>query len=236
MIGDYGRALGGRRRRIVALESSLRRLDWLLLLAVLALSTIGSLLVYSATRAGQAGSAGDPRAYLEKNILNVAIGLVLGGVTAALDYRLLRAYAPVVYAASCVGLAIVLTPLGATINMDGTALYQAVAAVFIAQTLGMGLGLGAQLTIVLTAVLASIGTAAVPGAGVIMLVIILEAIHVPSAGIALILGVDRILDMCRTVTNITGDAVVATIVAASEGQLAPPDLSEDEDRIRLTAG
>ncbi|MBT3477834.1 MAG: dicarboxylate/amino acid:cation symporter, partial [Candidatus Marinimicrobia bacterium] len=100
-------------------------------------------------------------------------------------------------------------PLGATINMDGTALYQAVAAVFIAQTLGMDLSIGAQLTIVLTAVLASIGTAAVPGAGIIMLVIILEAIGVPSAGIALILGVDRILDMMRTVTNVTGDASVA---------------------------
>ena len=107
-------------------------------------------------------------------------------------------------------------PLGATINMDGTALYQAVAAVFIAQTLGMDLTLGAQLTIVLTAVLASIGTAAVPGAGIIMLVIILEAIGIPSAGIALILGVDRILDMMRTVTNVTGDASVAVAVHASE--------------------
>lgn len=110
-------------------------------------------------------------------------------------------------------------PLGATINMDGTALYQAVAAVFIAQTLGLDLSIGAQITIVLTAVLASIGTAAVPGAGIIMLVIILEAINVPSAGIALILGVDRILDMCRTVTNVTGDATVAITVAASENQL-----------------
>ena len=127
-------------------------------------------------------------------------------------------------------------PLGATINMDGTALYQAVATVFIAQTLGMGLGLGAQLTIVLTAVLASIGTAAVPGAGIIMLVIILEAVGVPSAGIALILGVDRILDMCRTVVNVTGDCAVATVVAASEGQLGPPRLDETEDQIRLSVG
>ena len=107
-------------------------------------------------------------------------------------------------------------PLGATINMDGTALYQAVASVFIAQTLGLGLDLGAQLTILLTAVLASIGTAAVPGAGIVMLVIILESVGVPSAGIALILGVDRILDMCRTVTNVTGDLVVASIVTATE--------------------
>ena len=124
-------------------------------------------------------------------------------------------------------------PLGATINMDGTALYQAVAAVFIAQVVGIDLGLGSQLTIVLTAVLASIGTAAVPGAGIIMLVIILEAVGVPAEGIALILGVDRILDMCRTVTNVTGDATVATVVAASEGQLGPPDLSGSADRLRV---
>lgn len=113
-------------------------------------------------------------------------------------------------------------PLGATINMDGTALYQAVAAVFIAQALGLSLGLTAQLQIILTAVLASIGTAAVPGAGIIMLVIILETVGVPTAGIALILGVDRILDMCRTVVNVTGDATVATCVAATEGQLEQP--------------
>lgn len=107
-------------------------------------------------------------------------------------------------------------PLGATINMDGTALYQAVAAVFIAQALGLGLDMTAQLQIVLTAVLASIGTAAVPGAGIIMLIIILETIGVPAAGIALILGVDRILDMCRTAVNVTGDAAVATSVDAME--------------------
>ena len=123
-------------------------------------------------------------------------------------------------------------PLGATINMDGTALYQAVASVFIAQALGLEIGLSGQLTIVLTAVLASIGTAAVPGAGIIMLVIILQSIGVPTAGIALILGVDRILDMLRTVTNVTGDATVATVVAASEGQLGEPDLSEVADHIR----
>jgi Na+/H+-dicarboxylate symporter len=123
-------------------------------------------------------------------------------------------------------------PLGATINMDGTALYQAVAAVFIAQAMGMELSLAMQLTIVLTAVMASIGTPAVPGAGIIMLVIILEAINVPVEGIALILGVDRILDMLRTVCNVTGDATVATVVAQSEGQLSRVDLSEQADRIR----
>tara|TARA_Y100001970_G_scaffold10679_1_gene12569 strand:+ start:1240 stop:2529 length:1290 start_codon:yes stop_codon:yes gene_type:complete len=104
-------------------------------------------------------------------------------------------------------------PLGATINMDGTALYQAVATVFIAQALGLNLDLAAQSTIVLTAVLASIGTAAVPGAGIIMLVIILESVGVPSEGIALILGVDRILDMIRTMTNVTGDATIAVYIA-----------------------
>ena len=110
-------------------------------------------------------------------------------------------------------------PLGATINMDGTALYQAVAAVFIAQTVGIALGFMDQLEIILLAVLASIGTAAVPSAGIIMLIIILQSVGVPAAGIALILGVDRILDMCRTVCNVTGDATVATVVASSEGQL-----------------
>ncbi len=113
-------------------------------------------------------------------------------------------------------------PLGATINMDGTALYQAVAAVFIAQASGIDLTTGAQITIVLTAVLASVGTAAVPGAGIVMLIIILEAINVPAAGIALILGVDRILDMCRTAVNVTGDAAVTAVIAASEKQLDPP--------------
>ena len=107
-------------------------------------------------------------------------------------------------------------PIGATINLDGTALYQGVAAVFIAQVLGIPLDLTAQLTIVLTALLASIGAAPVPGAGLIMLVIVLEAIGVPSAGVALILGVDRILDMIRTATNVTGDCAVTALVDASE--------------------
>jgi Na+/H+-dicarboxylate symporter len=107
-------------------------------------------------------------------------------------------------------------PLGATINLDGTAMYQSIAAVFIAQALGMELNFAAQLTIVLTALLASIGAAPVPGAGVIMLVIILEAIGVPTEGIALILGVDRILDMMRTTANVTGDATVALLINATE--------------------
>lgn len=110
-------------------------------------------------------------------------------------------------------------PLGATINMDGTSLYQAVAAVFIAQAFGYDLDLAQQLTIVLTATLASVGAAAVPGAGMVMLVIVLSAIGIDPEGIALIFAVDRILDMLRTVVNVTGDATVATVVASSEGQI-----------------
>ncbi|MEN2282856.1 dicarboxylate/amino acid:cation symporter [Algoriphagus sp. SE2] len=110
-------------------------------------------------------------------------------------------------------------PLGATVNMDGTSLYQGVAAVFIAQALGMDLSLAQQLMIVLTATLASIGSAGVPGAGLIMLIIVLESIGVPAAGIALIIAPDRILDMFRTVVNVTGDATVCTIVASTEGEL-----------------
>ena len=117
-------------------------------------------------------------------------------------------------------------PLGATINMDGTSLYQAVAAVFIAQAFGIELDLSQQLTIVLTATLASIGAAAVPGAGMVMLVIVLGAIDVPTEGLALIFGVDRILDMMRTVVNVTGDATVATVVASTEGELR--DVTEEE--------
>jgi proton glutamate symport protein len=117
-------------------------------------------------------------------------------------------------------------PLGATINMDGTSLYQAVAAVFIAQAFGIELDLSQQLTIVLTATLASIGAAAVPGSGMVMLVIVLGAIDVPTEGLALIFGVDRILDMMRTVVNVTGDATVATVVAATEGELR--DVTEEE--------
>ena len=110
-------------------------------------------------------------------------------------------------------------PLGATVNMDGTSLYQGVAAVFIAQALGMDLTIAQQLTIVLTATLASIGSAGVPGAGLIMLIIVLESINVPAAGIALIIAPDRILDMFRTVVNITGDATVCAVVASTEGEL-----------------
>lgn len=111
-------------------------------------------------------------------------------------------------------------PLGATINMDGTSIHQAVSAVFIAQAFGHDLTLAQQLTIILTATLSSIGAAAVPSAGLIMLVIVLGAIGVEPEGLALIIAIDRPLDMCRTVVNVTGDATVATIVASSEGELA----------------
>ncbi|MFQ5752843.1 MAG: dicarboxylate/amino acid:cation symporter, partial [bacterium] len=110
-------------------------------------------------------------------------------------------------------------PLGATINMDGTALYQGVAAIFIAQVFGMGLNVGQQLMIVLTATLASIGAAGVPGVGMITLALVLKTVGIPLEGIALILGVDRILDMCRTAINVTGDASCATVVASTEGDL-----------------
>jgi len=110
-------------------------------------------------------------------------------------------------------------PIGATVNMDGTSLYQAVAVVFLAQFHAANLDLTQQLTIVITATLASIGSAAVPSAGLIMLIIVLESVGLNPAWIAIIFPVDRILDMCRTVVNVTGDCAVAAIVANSEGQL-----------------
>jgi len=113
-------------------------------------------------------------------------------------------------------------PLGATVNMDGTSIHQAVSAVFIAQAFGIDLTLGQQLTILLTAVLSSIGAAAVPGAGIIMLIIVLEAVGLDPTGLALILAVDRPLDMLRTVVNVTGDATVACVVGSSEGKIIPP--------------
>ena len=124
-------------------------------------------------------------------------------------------------------------PIGATINMDGTSLYQAVAAVFICQVIGFELTLADQLTIVITATMASIGSAAVPGAGMVMLVIVLDTLGIPSDklafGIALIFAVDRPLDMCRTVINVTGDATVATLVGKSVGKLREPHIKNWDD-------
>jgi Na+/H+-dicarboxylate symporter len=121
-------------------------------------------------------------------------------------------------------------PLGATINMDGTALYQGVSAVFIAQVYGMDLSVAQQLTIVLTATLASIGTSGTPGAGVATLAVVLKSIGVPLEGIGLILGVERLLDMCRSVVNITGDASCAVVVASSEGKRAAGELRTENSR------
>ncbi|UBM59310.1 dicarboxylate/amino acid:cation symporter [Marinilongibacter aquaticus] len=123
-------------------------------------------------------------------------------------------------------------PVGATINMDGTSLYQGVAAVFIAQVFGNDLTLMDQLAIVLTATLASIGTAAVPGAGVLMLVIVLESIGVNPAGIALIFAIDRPLDMIRTSVNITSDSTVAMLVAKSLGKLHEPHVKNWDDHYK----
>jgi len=111
-------------------------------------------------------------------------------------------------------------PLGATVNMDGTAMYQGICALFVAQAYGIHLGLGGQLTVLLTALLASIGTAGVPGAGLVMLTMVLTSVGLPLEGVALIAGVDRILDMARTSCNVTGDAACAVVVARTEGELA----------------
>lgn len=131
-------------------------------------------------------------------------------------------------------------PVGATINMDGTSLYQAVAAVFISQALGFDLSFADQLTIIITALLASIGSAAVPGAGMVMLVIVLESVGFPAdklaIGLALIFAVDRPLDMCRTVINVTGDATVSTLVAKSVGKLGEPNPKEWDDNYDQVKG
>jgi len=110
-------------------------------------------------------------------------------------------------------------PLGATINMDGTAIMQGVATVFVANVYGVDLGLGDYLTVILTATLASIGTAAVPSAGLIMLAMVLGQVGLPVEGIGLIIGIDRLLDMLRTAVNVSGDAAVTCFVARSEGAL-----------------
>ncbi len=117
-------------------------------------------------------------------------------------------------------------PIGATVNMDGTSLYQAVAVVFMAQMHMVDLTFGQQLTIVLTATLASIGSAAVPSAGLVMMIVVLQSVGLNPAWIAIIFPVDRILDMCRTVVNVTGDATVSTLIAQSEGQL---ELNHEEE-------
>ena len=117
-------------------------------------------------------------------------------------------------------------PLGSTVNMDGTALYQGVAAVFIAQVFGLDLSIADQLSIVLAATMASIGAAGVPGAGIVTLALVLTTSGIPQVGLALILGMDRLLDMFRTAVNVTGDLSVATVMAKLEGEEL---LSGDEE-------
>lgn len=119
-------------------------------------------------------------------------------------------------------------PLGATVNMDGTAIMQGVATVFISQALGIDIGLQGYLMVILTATLASIGTAGVPGVGLIMLAMVFQQVGLPVAAIAVIYGVDRLLDMARTAVNVTGDAVVSVIVAKSEGEFDPAVYEADE--------
>ncbi len=128
------------------------------------------------------------------------------------------------------GVANFVLPVGVTINMDGTSFYQAVSAVFIAQVFGLDLTITQQLTIILTATLASIGTPGVPGGAIIMLVIVLSTVGIPAEGIALIMGIERPLDMMRTVANITGDAMVATVVASSENEIGREDEEPDQEQ------
>ena len=215
-------------------------------MANLGLDVLGALLVYSATVIGGL-------ALMTFVVYPLALK-VFGGVS---PRRFFRAIAPAQLLAfssssssatlpvtlECVedrlgageDVASFVVPLGATINMDGTALYQGVAAIFIAQLYGIELDFSAQLTIVLTATLASVGTAGVPGVGLIMLVIVLQSVgisdDVMKGGLAIIFGVDRLLDMCRTTTNVTGDCMVAAVVAAREGDL----LEEAEVEARLAA-
>ncbi|MBK6618029.1 MAG: dicarboxylate/amino acid:cation symporter [Nitrosomonas sp.] len=121
-------------------------------------------------------------------------------------------------------------PLGATINMDGTAIMQGVATVFVANVYGIELGLSSYLMIILMTVLASIGTAGVPGVGLVMLAMVFQQVGLPLEGIALIMGIDRLLDMLRTVVNVTGDTVVATIVARSENEFSMATFQNDNQK------
>ncbi len=123
-------------------------------------------------------------------------------------------------------------PLGATINMDGTALYQGVCVVFIAQAFGIDLSFANYMTIILTSTLASIGTAGVPGAGLIMLSLVLSSVGLPMEGIAIIAGIDRILDMARTTVNVTGDAMVSVLVSKSEGELDEAIYNNTQERVQ----
>lgn len=127
-------------------------------------------------------------------------------------------------------------PLGATVNMDGTAIMQGVATIFIAQVFNVDLTFGQLVTVVMIAVLASVGTAAVPGAGLIMLAMVLQSVGLPVEGIALIIGIDRLLDMARTAVNTTGDITCAAYITESEkrkGETFEDSNSNDEDSFDL---
>tara|TARA_Y200000002_G_scaffold379263_1_gene388203 strand:- start:282 stop:1508 length:1227 start_codon:yes stop_codon:yes gene_type:complete len=126
-------------------------------------------------------------------------------------------------------------PLGATINMDGTAMYQGVAALFVAQAYGISLETGDYITIILTSTLASIGSAGVPGAGLIMLTLVLNSVGLPIEGIALIAGIDRILDMARTTVNVVGDCMVTVLVAKSENELDEGVFNRDNAPMKAKA-
>jgi len=126
-------------------------------------------------------------------------------------------------------------PLGTTINMDGTALYQGVTVLFVAQAFGIDLTIVDYLTIILTATLASIGTAGVPGAGLVMLTLVLTTVGLPLEGVALIAGIDRILDMVRTVVNVSGDLVATTVIAKSEDELDMAHYNADTEQSAVLA-
>lgn len=181
---------------------------------VLCVLMIHALLVYSVLLKGLAGLS--PRMLLSKmrSVWAFAFSTASSGATLPITLRTVERRMGVHN-----GVAGFTVPLGATINMDGTAIMQGVATVFIAQVYGVDLSVTAFITVILTATLASIGTAAVPGVGLVTLALVLEQAGLPVEGIALIIGVDRLLDMVRTAVNVTGDATVSLIVAKGEGQL-----------------
>jgi Na+/H+-dicarboxylate symporter len=204
---------------------------------VLAVLLFHALVVYSALLKGMARVS--PRIMMQKmrSVWAFAFSTASSGATLPITLRTVERRLGVHN--SVAGFTV---PLGATINMDGTAIMQGVATVFIAQVYGVDLSLGAFVTVILTATLASIGTAAVPGVGLVTLAMVLDQAGLPVEGIALIIGVDRLLDMVRTAVNVTGDATVAVVVAKSENQLDErvflnprADLEPDRDEVAAPA-
>ncbi len=181
---------------------------------VLGVLLLHSLVVYPALLRVLAGL--DPLTFLRKMRDPIALAFSTASSNATLPVTLENAELRLGAGNSVASFTI---PLGATINMDGTAIMQGVATVFIAQAYGIEIGMTGYLMVVLTATLASIGTAGVPGVGLIMLAMVLRQVNLPVEGIGLIIGVDRLLDMVRTAVNVTGDSAVTCIVAKTEGQL-----------------